>query len=514
MKKAMLVSAILSLWALTANAQSGTTRERFSTTETQPSQRISIQKRTRTPRLGSGPIANALPVILDYSPLFGLPGTVVTIQGTGFGAPQGSNSVYAYSLINVNASGDWPDVISWSDTQIVVRVPSTMPLGLIYLFVEINQQYSKDWHPFTVGIPPLVFGSSPESGLPGTLLTINGKNFGQTQGNSSVSVLSSVTRTWITWTPTSWSDTEIVVTVPNNMPLGLVWLYVTVNKLDSIGVVPFTVGTPATVTGSSPQSGDPGTVLTIYGKGFGSSSSGSYVSVLSSVTHTWTTWTPTSWSDNEIVVTVPSRMPLGLVWLNVTVNNLASIGVVPFTVGMPATVIGTSPQHGDPGTVLTIYGKGFGSSASGSYVSALSSVTYTSTTWTPISWSDTEIVVTVPSNMPLGAVWLNVTVNNLNSVGVVPFTVGTPPTVANYSPGLGPAGTVVRISGKGFGTIQGSGLVTLVSLANSRIALTPVSWSDTQIFATVPSQTANGYYYLSVTVGGLQSLGIYPFQVQ
>jgi hypothetical protein len=298
------------------------------------------------------------------------------------------------------------------------------------------------------------------------------------------------------------------------MPRGLVWLNVTVNKLDSIGVVPFTVGTPATVIGASPQYGDPGTVLTIYGKGFGSSASGSYVSVLSSVTYTSTTWAPISWSDTEIVVTVPSNMPLGAVWLNVTVNKLNSVGVVPFTVGAPATVIGTSPQYGDPGTALTIYGKGFGSSASGSYVSVLSSVTYTSTTWTPISWNDTEIVVTVPSNMPPGAVWLNVTVNKLNSVGVVPFTVGTPPTVANYSPGSGPAGTVVRISGKGFGTAQGSGLVTLVSLANSRIALTPVSWSDTQIVATVPSQTANGYYYLSVTVGGLQSLGVYPFQVR
>jgi hypothetical protein len=116
--------------------------------------------------------------------------------------------------------------------------------------------------------------------------------------------------------------------------------------------------------------------------------------------------------------------------------------------------------------------------------------------------------------MPLGSVWLNVTVNKLDSVGVVPFTVGTPPTVATYSPASGPAGAVVTIKGTGFGSVQGSGFVTLVSAANSWITLMPVSWSDTQIVATVPSQTANGDYYLSVTVGGLQSLGVYPFQVQ
>jgi len=511
MKKAMLITGIIGFWALTANAQSVVTGSKYSATETPTAQ---LRNRPGKPRLGSGPVTTPLPVILDYSPLFGLPGaTSVTINGTGFGATQSSSSVYGYAIAN-NVETVWPDVMSWSDTQIIVCVPSTMPLGEIYLFVEVNQQDSLGWHPFTVGIPPLLFGSSPQSGLPGTLLTISGKNFGQTQGNSYVSVLSSVTRTWTTWTPTSWSDTEIVVTVPNNMPLGLVWLYVTVNKLASIGVFSFTVGTPATVTGSSPQFGDPGTVLTIYGKGFGSSASGSQVSVLSSVTHTWTIWTPTSWSDTEIVVTVPSSMPLGAVWLNVTVNKLASIGVVPFTVGTPATVTGSSPQSGDPGTVVTIYGKGFGSSSGGSDVSVLSSVTGTWSTWTPTSWSDTEIVVTVPSNTPLGAVWLNVTVNKLNSIGVVPFTVGTPPTVANYSPGLGPAGTVVRISGKGFGTIQGNGFVALVSTANSWVTLTPVSWSDTQIVATVPSQTANGYYYLSVTVGGLQSIGVYPFQVQ
>jgi hypothetical protein len=42
--------------------------------------------------------------------------------------------------------------------------------------------------------------------------------------------------------------------------------------------------------------------------------------------------------------------------------------------------------------------------------------------------------------------------------------------------------------------------------------LTPLSWSDTQVEVTVPNLTPAGPNYLSITVGGLQSIRTYPFQ--
>ena len=74
------------------------------------------------------------------------------------------------------------------------------------------------------------------------------------------------------------------------------------------------------------------TVLTIHGTGFGSSQGNSYVSVQSALTNAWTTWTPTSWSDTEIVVPVPATMPNGLVYLSVTVDGWANIGTYAYNV--------------------------------------------------------------------------------------------------------------------------------------------------------------------------------------
>jgi hypothetical protein len=43
--------------------------------------------------------------------------------------------------------------------------------------------------------------------------------------------------------------------------------------------------------------------------------------------------------------------------------------------------------------------------------------------------------------------------------------------------------------------------------------LTSLSWSDMQVEVTVPNLTPAGPNYLSTAVGGLQSIGTYPFQV-
>jgi hypothetical protein len=204
-------------------------------------------------------------------------------------------------------------------------------------------------------------------------------------------------------------------------------------------------------------------------------------------------------------------MPLGKVYLSVVVNGLQTIGTYPFTVGIPPTIGNYSPLFGNPGTVLTINGTGFGPSQADSYVSVLSAVTNTWTTWTPTNWSDTQITVPVPSTMPLGKVYLSVTVGGLQSIGTYPFTVGVPPSITSYSPSSGPGGTILTINGLGFGASQSSSYVTLQSVSNIWTTLTPTSWSDTQLVVVVPKLTPAGWNYLSVVVDGLQSIGTYPF---
>jgi IPT/TIG domain-containing protein len=69
------------------------------------------------------------PTITSVSPTSGAPGTAVTISGTSFGAAQGNNYA-AFTGANAYA------VTSWSNTSIVVPVPSTAASGSIAVSVN------------------------------------------------------------------------------------------------------------------------------------------------------------------------------------------------------------------------------------------------------------------------------------------------------------------------------------------------------------------------------------------
>jgi hypothetical protein len=451
--------------------------------------------------------------ITNYSPKFGPPGTVVTIQGTGFGPSSAGSYLSALSPV----TGTWITwaTTSWSDTEIIASVPAAMRDGLVYLNATVNGLQSIGTEPFTVGVPPNIGSYSPLSGLPGTVLTIHGTGFGASEGSGFVSVYSAVTGTWTTWKPTSWSDTQIVVPSPATMPNGLVYLSVTAGALANIGTYPYTVGTPPVITSYSPLFGPPETVVTINGTGFGALQGSSFISVYSTVTGLSTTWKPMRWTDREITVSVPSKMSNGQVYLGVTVKGLQNIGTSAFRVGIPPVLSSFSPGFGEPGTVVTIHGSGFGPTQGDSYLRILSTVTGIYTTWSPTSWSDTEIVAPVPTQMPLGKGYLSVEVNEVQSYGWDAFTVGVPPLITSYSPFSGPPATVLTIHGTGFGVSQGSSFVSVFSpVTNGWSTWTgPISWNDTEIVIPSPATTPKGLVYLSVTVDGLANLGTYPYTV-
>ena len=242
----------------------------------------------------------------SISPTSGPVGKEVTISGSGFGDTAGT-----VSFGNVEA-----DIVSWSDTEIVVQVPDNATPGALTVVLTVGGQ------PITVGtftvIPPVPGATiNPTSGAVGTEVTISGSGFGTTQGTVSFGGISA--------SITSWSDTRIVVEVPAGLTSGEVSVVVTVGG-QPITVGTFTVttlpGTGPTITSLSPDSGVVTRWVTITGMRFGMSQGASTVTF---------NGTPVSsggiisWSDTSLDVRVPAGATSGLVV--VTVGGFVSNGV-------------------------------------------------------------------------------------------------------------------------------------------------------------------------------------------
>ena len=477
--------------------------------------------------------------ISGLSQSLGASGTPITISGAGFGATQGSSVVVFGPVVGTPSS--------WSDTSIVVPVPSSLAAGDLTISVTVGG-VSSNGVAFTV--IPVIFGLSTYSGSPGTAVTISGGAFGATQGSSTITLNGLAT------TASSWSNSTIVTSVPAGASSGS--LVVTVNGL-STNAVDFTVPTPAsTISSLSPTAGPIGASVTITGTNFGDTQGSSRVLFAGHQGSPATS--PTSWSATSITVPVPSGAITGGV--AVAVNGQVS-NFIQFTVST-LNVTALSPTSGPVGTSVTISGAGFGATQGSS------TVTFNGTLATPSSWSDTQIVVPVPSGATTGNVVVTVAgiasnavaftvpptltslaitpantsvtsgatqqftatgtfpdgstsdvtstvtwssaasrVAGISSSGLVTAAAAgattitarsgavvastkltvTPwaPVITSASPNSGAAGTSVTISGSGFGNTQGSGSVQL----GSNPALV-TSWSDTQVVATVATGSVSG----------------------
>jgi YD repeat-containing protein len=408
--------------------------------------------------------AGSTPSISSLSPTSGPIGTSVTINGSSFGGTQGT------STVTFNGVAATPS--SWKTTKIVAPVPVGATTGPV---VVTAGGIASNGVTFTV-LAPSISSILPASGTGGTSVTINGSNFGTSQGTSTL------TFNGVPATPSSWSSTKIVAPVPSAAATGPV--VVTVGGLASNGVN-FTV--TLSVTSLSPTSGPVETSVTITGSGFGTWQGAS------TVTFNGAFAGPTSWSAAQIVAPVPIDATTGSVV--VAVGGQASNGVT-FTV-TPATITSLSPTSGLVGTSVTITGTAFVTSTASGTSQGLSAVTFNGLAALPTSWTATQVIAPVPPGATTGPV---VVVNDGVASNGVAFTVipSIPPAITSLSPTSGSVGTSVTITGTAFGTSQGTSTVTF-----NGVVASPTSWGSTQIVAPVPAGSTTGP--VVVTVGGQAS---------
>jgi hypothetical protein len=414
--------------------------------------------------------AFAVPQLSSISPTSIKAGIQLTLTGSGFGATAGSvrfsqngSSLYVSSFV------------SWSDTQIVLTVPNGIAPGNVA--VDNNGTFSNTIAYTTI---PATLGSiSPTSIQPGTQLTLTGSGFGTVAGSVRFQAGSTVYAASFV----SWSDTQIVLTVPNGVSPGNVAILQ--NGVYSNAVSYSTI--PATLGSISPTSIKPGTQLTLTGSGFGT--------VAGSVRFLWSSSLSVtsfvSWNDTQIVLAVPSGIRPGSV--EVYQNGVYSNTVAYTTI--PPTLTSISPASVLPGMQVTFSGTGFGPSQT-----AAGGVSFNGRPPASlVSWSDTQVAAIVASGTTAGQA--SVTQNGAPSNGIS-FSIAPNPSITALSPPSAPVGSSVTISGTNFGAGQDNSVITFNGAQVSSIT----NWSPTSITATVPATATTGN--VVVTLGSVPTNGM------
>lgn len=237
------------------------------------------------------------PTVSGVTPTSALPGTQVTVTGSGFGNTQAIGT----SSIAFNGVPALPS--TWSSTSIVVTVPGSATSGSVT--VTVAGQSCSGSSLFTP--TPNITAISPAQAATGTPVAISGNSFGPSQGSSSVMF------NGVAAEVTNWTNTAVEAIVPNATS-GTVTI--TVNGVPSNGS-PFAVS-PG-ITSISPNPGLAGSTVTIFGTSFGSTQGSS------TVTFNGLAAAVSNWSNGVIVALVPPSVTAGPVV--VTVNGMSSNGL-------------------------------------------------------------------------------------------------------------------------------------------------------------------------------------------
>ena len=398
-----------------------------------------------------------------------------------------------------------PDNVSW--TLIAGPVPLSMP-STIYVGVAVssdqpNLAYTGNFDNVSVTTTsnpaPVITSLSATTGSVGTQVILSGSGFGSSQG-SSIATLNEVPLT-----VNLWSNTSVMVTIPTGATSGYLNVLRAPDMNSSNGVY-FAVTTQPLISGwydqdignvaargSATYSGG---VFTIQGAGpIGSSADALHF-----------VYQPLS-TDGTIIARIASANSSSrqgvMIRMSLDASSTDAFTYM-YPYGNPPVVAGFDYRNlkGAPTHTTTI-----GASSVGWVKLTRNTNTfaaYVSTdggSWTQVGTTQT---IPCPQTVYIG---LAVTGNSslwtatFDNVAIVPGSSLANPVVTGLSPSTGAPGTLVTISGSGFGATQSSSSVNF----NGAPAASIYSWSDTQIQAVVPDQATTGP--ITVTVGNITGQG-------
>ncbi len=460
----------------------------------------------------------------EVFPTEGPPGTTVTISGDGFGD-------FKNTQVNrVEFQGVPALIQSWEQDFILVKVPLKAISGPV---IVMNGEAKYETGLFTLQSVKIT-KVTPSKVEAGSLVTIEGENFGNTAGSRDPNTMFGVNQVLINGIRAEvrrWRPNKIEVQIPANAKTGDV--EVRLASSDPLGdgsccapveyvvsnAMPLTVIPPIAY---DPQHGPIGSKVVLSGQNFGSTAPKD-----GRISFGGKSAAIAQWTDRTIVVHVPLNAESGKLVLHRDGQDrtIGNFDVV-------ATEVGEYfPKKGPIGTLVIIRGKNFGIHSEGGdtayafdFEAANNGVEIGGVPAVIHRWLDDQIDVWVPFSAQSGPIVVKRGGGIPNADGtccerreIVKYTAGNftvvRPEIHDYTPKEGGLDEIVTIKGAGFGQFLKISEATRLALnrqahswQNYRLgedvsrtevlinglAAIVVSWSDTEIQARIPRRQAFG----------------------
>jgi PKD repeat protein len=415
-------------------------------------------------------------------PVKGRAGDEVALFGSGFGdTPEQNNILFNNLQAPVNEA---------ADTMLITQVPMDAQTGPVSVVVAKDTAVGPE---FVVIGGPMIEAISPESGSPGTGVTISGSGFSSTANNNTVTfngenaaVETASENEILAIVPETAETGPVAVTVAGETAEGPTFTVTPENNPKSLRVV--------TETNNSPGGFD-GYRLSVTGKDVRFiNPNGEQI-----IENILADEVDVELSDVLETCSVSGQNPR-------TVKLESEVTTTTFTIDceLPAPQISSiNPESGSVGTEVTISGGNF------SATPAENLITFNGTEAPVNSASTTELVTQVPEGATNGPI--EVTVNGKTAEGPTFMVEANAPSIASIDPQSGVVGTEVTISGENFSATPAENLITFngteapVNSAGTTELITqvPEGATDGPVEVTVDGKTGTGPDFDVVTTGSL-----------